>query len=279
MADSNTERLYYRNGQLRQETPYEDRQLHGIVRTWHKNGVLASEAPYVQGKLHGICRQWSEDGKPLGSYEMIHGTGIQRQWHANGHLKLEFSTIDGTFTGRSRAWLRDGTLVHEEYLVNNESVSREDYRTAAIGDQRLPNCDDDASATVAQPGPELDCKQHELFVAALLEKPNHTEARQWLAGTPPAQGKPSLGSFDDRSRAAELVEQLYAAGATSIIAADIYFNNAQDQFCDCLLIQLPSLSADRSAVREACNRLCTTHNAALQPDDDIGESHLYLYFG
>ena len=179
MPDSDVRRLFYRNGQLRQEEPVTAGLLHGAVRVWHKNGILASESPHVRGDLHGTCRQWDEQGRLLGSYEMIHGTGIQRQWHDNGRLKLEISTVDGKFCGRSRSWLRDGTLARSEYFLNNESVTREEYYVAAMSDPRFPNHEDAVPEAVTHDGPALKRLEHELFVQALLDRPNHADA---LAG-------------------------------------------------------------------------------------------------
>ena len=51
---------------------------------------------------------------------------------------------------------------------------------------------------------------------------------------------------------------------------------ARDQFADCLLVQLPKNTAKRKAVRQVCGQLRTRRLGAVQPEKDIGESHLYL---
>jgi cellulose biosynthesis protein BcsQ len=68
----------------------------------------------------------------------------------------------------------------------------------------------------------------------------------------------------------------YQAGAVEVTAPDLYRNKARDQFADCLLVQLPKNAARRKAVRQVCGQLRTRKLGAVQPDKDIGESHLYL---
>jgi antitoxin component YwqK of YwqJK toxin-antitoxin module len=43
------ERIYYKNGQIKTETPFSDYTnhiYHGISREWFKNGLLCAEVPY-----------------------------------------------------------------------------------------------------------------------------------------------------------------------------------------------------------------------------------------
>jgi hypothetical protein len=72
------------------------------------------------------------------------------------------------------------------------------------------------------------------------------------------------------------VEALYEVGGVEVIVPDIYRDKAGGQFSDCLLIRLPRNAAKRRAIREVCARFKTRGLGAVQPDKDIGESHLYL---
>jgi hypothetical protein len=76
--------------------------------------------------------------------------------------------------------------------------------------------------------------------------------------------------------AIKFVEALYEAGATEVIAPDIYAGKAGDQFADSLLVKLPKVAAKRKAIRKVCAQLSKHKLGAFQPDKDIGESHLYL---
>ena len=91
-----------------------------------------------------------------------------------------------------------------------------------------------------------------------------------------AKAARSLGRFKRVSDALKFVEALYKAGATEVIAPDIYAGKAGDQFADCLLVKLPGIAAKRKAIRKVCAQLSKRKLGAFQPDKDIGESHLYL---
>ena len=267
------ERAFHRNGQLREAVPLLNRRRHGVVRVWHKNGVLANEERYQNGLLHGVCRQWSEDGRLLGKYRMVHGTGVQRTWHENGRLQLEFSTVRGDFSGRHRLWLHDGALMSEEVYLHGRPVTAEEYRAARFKDKSLPKL----IGKAGKPLPNTVATEkhiHQVFVRSLLAQKNRAEAGKWLESGGKA-GR-SLGRFKCATDALKFIGSLYKAGATEVIAPDIYASKAGDQFADCLLVKLPRIAAKRKAIRKVCSQLSKRKLGAFQPDKDIGESHLFL---
>ena len=103
---SKVERVFYRNGVLREEDLISGKRRHGPHRTWHPNGRLASEAILRARPASWPLPPVEPRGKLLGSYEVKDGTGIQCEWFENGRLQLEASTVAGKFTGRIRVWLR-----------------------------------------------------------------------------------------------------------------------------------------------------------------------------
>ena len=267
------EKAFHRNGQLREVVPLHNGRRHGVVRVWHKNGVLANEERYQNGLLHGVCRQWSEDGRLLGKYRMVHGTGIQRTWHENGRLQLEFSTVNGDFSGRHRLWLHDGALMSEEIYLHGRPVTDEEYRAARANDKALPKL----TGKAGKPLPKSVATEkhiHEVFVRSLLAQKNRAEVRKWLENGDKAVR--SLGRFKRATDALKFIESLYKAGATEVIAPDIYASKTGDQFADCLLVKLPGIAAKRKAIRKVCAQLPKRKLGAFQPDKDIGESHLFL---
>ena len=267
------EKAYHRNGQLRELVPLHNGRRHGIVRVWHKNGVLANEERYRSGLLHGVCRQWSETGRLLGKYRMVRGTGVQRTWHENGRLQLEFSTVKGDFSGRYRLWLNDGKLMSEDIFLQGKPVTAEEYRAARAKDKLLPKL----TGKAGKPLPNTVATErhiHEVFVRSLLAQKNRAEIRKWLESG--GKAVRSLGRFKRVSDALKFAESLYKAGATEVVAPDIYAGKAGDQFADCLLVKLPDIAAKRKAIRKVCAQLSKRKLGAFQPDKDIGESHLYL---
>jgi hypothetical protein len=269
------QKSFYRNGQIYEQVPVRNGRRHGIVRVWHKNGVHASEEPFQNGLLHGVCRHWNEAGRRLGEYRMIHGTGLQRDWHDNGKLRIEVSTIRGEFCGRNRIWLRDGTLLTERFYLHGLAVSAAAYRAAAAKDKTLPRFRGKPAKLMGK-NRVKPLHIHRVLVDSLLEKRNQREARKWLAKKTGGQAARSLGRFKRENDAAKFVEALYQAGAVEVIAPDLYRNKARDQFADCLLVQLPKNAARRKAVRQVCGQVRTRRLGAMQPDKDIGESHLFL---
>jgi hypothetical protein len=209
---------------------------------------------------------------------MVRGTGIQRAWHDNGQLQMEVSTVRGEFCGRNRIWLRDGTLLSERFYVYGRIVSADEYREATTRNKTLPRF----RGRPAKLPPKNGATQkhiYQVFVEPLLERPNHSEAKAWLHRNGGETVAHSLGRFKQERDAAKFVEQLYRAGAAKVIAPDIYSNKAGDQFADCLLVRLPKDPAKRKAVRRVCAQLRTRDLGAVQPDEDIGETYLYLYLG
>ena len=275
VVKSTVQQSFYRNGQLREEVPVRTNRRHGISRTWHKNGRQATEEHYANGVLHGFCRQWSEAGRLLGKYRMVHGTGLQRAWHDNGKPQIEVSTVHGAFCGRNRIWLRDGTLLSERFYLHGKAVSAETYREAAAADKSLPRF----RGKPIRPLPKnraTEKRIHKVFIRSLLEKPNRSYARKWLAKKAGDKTARSLGRFKRESDAAKFVDALYSAGAVTVIAPDLYRNKAGDQFADCLLVKLPKSAARRKMIRKVCAQLLTRRLGAVEPDKDIGETHLYL---
>jgi hypothetical protein len=252
-----------------------DGHKHGVVRTWHKNGKRASEEPYQNGLLNGVCRQWNEAGRLLGKYQIVQGTGIQRAWHDNGNLQMEVSTVHGDFCGRNRIWLREGTLLAERFYLHGLAVSAETYRAAAAKDKALPRFRGEPAKLTGR-NRVKPIHIHRVFVDSLLEKRNNREARKWLTKKTGDKTSRSLGRFKGENDSAKFVAALYQTGAVEVIAPDIYRSKARDQFSDCLLVQLPKNAAKRKAVRKVCAQLRTRKLGAVQPDEDIGESHLYL---
>ena len=70
-------------------------------------------------------------------------------------------------------------------------------------------------------------------------------------------------------------EKIIQAGATEVIAPDIYDGKVGAQFADCLLVKLPKFAAKRKAIRKVCGQLSKRKLGAFLPDKDFGETHLY----
>ncbi len=269
------QQAFYRNGQLREQVPMRNGRRDGVVCTWHKNGVRATEELYQIGLLHGVCRQWDEGGHLLGRYRMVHGTGVQRAWHENGQVQLEVSTVAGQFCGRNRLWLRDGTLISERYYLHGQIVSADNYREAAAKDKTLPRLRG-KPANLPPTNLPMQRRIHRVFVSSLLAKQNRTEARSWLRKKGTEKTARLLGHFKRESDTANFVERLYEAGALKVIVPDIYRDQDGNEFADCLLVRLGEDSVRRKTIRNVCAQLRRRKLGVVQPEEEMGETHLYL---
>jgi MORN repeat variant len=275
MPKLNIKRFYYRSGRIHTEIRSEDGKLHGLHRTWHRNGQLVEELRYRHGLLHGSSRQWAENGNLLGSFAMVHGTGLQRYWYNNGRLRTEINSLEGKFHGRVRSWLSDGTLVQENFLIRNRDVARAAYLKAARENPDWPQYANEPAGRVPCGRAAIERREFELFILSILENPGHAEARAWLNGEP-RPGSRSLAKFATAKAAFKFVEQLYAAGAESVITAAIYGGKRGKLFADWLLVQLPRSKSKRAALRKICQKFCDRRRGAVLPEKDIRETHLYL---
>jgi MORN repeat protein len=275
MPKLHIKRFYYRNGRIHTESREVESKFHGLYRTWHRTGQLAEELRYRHGLMHGVNREWDENGRLLGSFTMVNGTGLQRYWHDNGRLKMEISSLNGKFHGRCRDWLRDGTLFREDYLINNQDVTRATYLKAARKNPSWPQYEGEPAGQVARPGLALERKKHDLFIQSIFEKPHHAEARAWLNAEPHPKSR-SLAKFATTKAALKFVEQLYAAGADAVIIAAIYAGQRKKLFADWFLLQLPASKSKRNSLRKICQTFCRKRGGAVLPDKDIGETHLLM---
>lgn len=268
------QRTFYRNGSLREEISLAGRERHGPHRTWHPNGRPAAEEFYEHGRLHGPCQQWNPQGEPLGAFQMKHGTGIQREWFSNGQLQFEASTVAGKFTGRIRVWLRDGTPISEQFAIENRNVTPAAYAKAAAKNKDWPHYP--ATKTIRKfPTPEeIEQREFALHIQSLLAQKTKRSALLWLkAGTK----RRSLGRFNFR-QAAQLVQNLFAAGARQIFAVDIYSDKTGKQFSDALLVKLPAEKSARQNVRRLLTKLPNKLRAGILPANDHGKEFLFASF-
>ena len=179
------------------------------------------------------------------------------------------------FCGRNRLWLRDGSLLSERFYLQGKQVTAEQYRAAAKADPTLPQFRERAGKPLP-PGPEREQRIQRTFVRGLLGRPTRVEARKWLQRDEADRTRRSLGRFKREADAAIFVEALYQAGATEVIVPDIDADKRGNQFSDGLLVKLPKSPERRRAVRKSCGQLRQRKLGPVQPEADIGESHLFL---
>jgi antitoxin component YwqK of YwqJK toxin-antitoxin module len=163
------QRAYDEDGRLMRETPLKNGKKHGREYIWDESGFLESMEPYVDGKLHGLAKQYNRNGKIIGTYRFVHGTGfdIWRYEREDGSIGISeiFTMQDGSlhgyewwlrddqhsiwherhwqkgeFHGIERMWNREGKLKrgYPKYWIRGQAVDRRAHLKATVQDKTLP---------------------------------------------------------------------------------------------------------------------------------------------
>jgi antitoxin component YwqK of YwqJK toxin-antitoxin module len=133
-------------------------------------GVLVSLIPYRNGREHGTAKQYDDNGKLIGTYRMVHGTGIDLwrstnfddgsiilsevhylkegtphgfEWWINDDQSSVYEEKhwrNGCLHGIERQWNSNGKLRHgyPKYYVDDQKVTKRQYIRAAERDPTLP---------------------------------------------------------------------------------------------------------------------------------------------
>lgn len=272
MKKPDIRRTYYRNGRPYQEVPFVAGKINGIIREWHASGALAREVPMKDGFRHGVCKQWNDKGELLGTFEMRLGSGISKQWHPNGQLQFEASIVNEKFTGRMRSWNEQGQLIAETFFLDNKKVAKTEYEQAQQSSPDLPAYGDDDGEGPKFVKHDDRSDAPERLISRILSS-RKAEAREWLQASTPTEKKmlDELGS----KQSAALVEELYTAGAATVLAADINEDMKGNQTADKLVVALPVDARQRETIRD----LCAHRGFTFTPERETGHSHLAILFG
>ena len=163
-------RYFHPTGELESEYPLKNDRTHGVMYRADIPGKILSAAPYFDGLMHGTAKQWSHDGKLIGTYTMVHGTGIDLwrsdpdgsgvprlsearylkdgKWHgfewwlAHDQKRVwqECHFQSNLNHGIERSWNTEGRLRrgYPRYWVKNVQISKRQYLRACAKDPTLP---------------------------------------------------------------------------------------------------------------------------------------------
>ena len=118
----------------------ENGRPHGVGRSWYPSGQLQSETPFRDGVAHGIWKHWADDGRLLGTFEMVDGSGTFHTWYDDGRPRTEVSAVRGLPTGRIRHWDEAGEIT-DGFMFKGRKISRKRYENLAMSDRSLPRYD------------------------------------------------------------------------------------------------------------------------------------------
>jgi hypothetical protein len=161
-------RSYDSEGRLVTETPLKDGKKHGRQIFWNEDGTIDFIEPFFEGKVHGTAKQYQE-GKLIGTYTMVHGTGYDVwrghrgdgvivvseihpmrdglphgfEWWLNQDQRSVYEEkhwFNGKWHGIEREWNSENKLRrgYPKYWIRGEAVTKRRYIAAGRKDATLP---------------------------------------------------------------------------------------------------------------------------------------------
>jgi len=89
--EDGVEKIFYENGNLREEKEYRNGQLNGMAKGYYENGSLWWETNYKNDKKDATWKVYYENGNysETGAHENGKPIGIWKRYHKNGNLSSE----------------------------------------------------------------------------------------------------------------------------------------------------------------------------------------------
>ena len=105
-----TKRTFYDSGQLREEAPYADGVIHGVLKRYFENGQLSEESPMVAGRLNGSYKLYYETGALREEAPHTDGArhGLTRRYYPGGQVSEELPFRNGTIEGVLKRYHENG---------------------------------------------------------------------------------------------------------------------------------------------------------------------------
>ena len=95
------EKDYYRNGNLKIETPFKNGKLEGIAKSYYESGNLELEAPFKNGVFEGVGKVYHQNGNLKSEATFKNGMieGIQKNYYENGNILSEIPFMNDKVHG------------------------------------------------------------------------------------------------------------------------------------------------------------------------------------
>ena len=107
------EKSYYDNGIIKNETPYLDGMIYGVVKDYYEDGVIKSEASLSHKRLNGLTRTYDKNGKISTETPYQDGAimGVVKHYYPNGVIESETSYYENNQVGDPTLYDIDGHKV------------------------------------------------------------------------------------------------------------------------------------------------------------------------
>lgn len=113
-------KLYYKNGQLKQECSTRNGKLEGYNVEWYENGLKKCEGVYQNDKRNGRWRCWYPTGELESEMSYVNGkrNGMHTSYHKNGKVAWQVPYVNNNYHGTATHWSEDGTVCHTKNYNN-----------------------------------------------------------------------------------------------------------------------------------------------------------------
>jgi hypothetical protein len=112
----------------------------------------------------------------------------------------------------------------------------------------------------------------DVFVQRFLGLPNTKEALGWLAGATRKKRR-TLGEDETTADSIQLVEEIYAAGAVTVLAVEIVSYD-EGENTGKLVIELPANAQDREMVLGIAGKIAESQGFDVEPD--VGQRYVFV---
>lgn len=94
------------------------------------NNPLWYETPFVNKQKHGVEKIWYYDGKPQFEICWDNGKkhGLTKVWYSTGQVLSETNYFNGAKHGKCIKYEKNGSVITTSYYLNGKEVSEEDFR-------------------------------------------------------------------------------------------------------------------------------------------------------
>jgi len=112
----NLYKIYYDNGQLKEQIEYIHDQTHGfikqIVYKWFKNGVRHIVQSFQHSLKNGLFSEWYDNGKLKYECNLKNGNkdGLEKIYYYNGQRKLYVNYFNSMMNGKCNSWHMNGKI-------------------------------------------------------------------------------------------------------------------------------------------------------------------------
>ena len=109
---SEIKKEYYKNGTLKQVTPYNKTKKNGKEKHYYKDGKLAAIVPYKNGEIVGTGITYYPNGNLQSETPVSKGeaNGLAILYFPNGNIQREIPYENGKINGTAKTYFKDKTL-------------------------------------------------------------------------------------------------------------------------------------------------------------------------